>query len=67
MARRRPGRGRDQHPCTSARSTRQQPACPRDWRLAIRDWQDLPAFMDWSAKAKVGTLHDGTVVVQALW
>jgi hypothetical protein len=39
---------------------------PEHWRLASQDWQDLPAFMDWSAKTTVSTLHDGTVV-QALW
>lgn len=39
---------------------------PEHWRLAIQDWEDLPAFMDWSAKAKVQTLHDGSVI-QALW
>ena len=35
---------------------------------AARDtWEDLPAFMDWSAKAKkVVTLHSGTLV-QGLW
>lgn len=36
-------------------------------RQAVQTWQDLPAFMDWSAKGKkVVTLHSGTVV-QALW
>jgi hypothetical protein len=39
---------------------------PEHWRLAIKDWQDLPAFMDWSAKANVQTLHSGSVV-QGLW
>jgi hypothetical protein len=39
---------------------------PEHWRLAIQDWQELPAFMDWTARSKVQTLHDGTVV-QALW
>jgi len=32
------------------------------WRQAIETWQDLPAFMDWSARVKVATLHSGTVV-----
>ena len=37
------------------------------WRLAGDSWQDLPAFMDWTGKAKkVVTLHSGTVV-QGLW
>jgi hypothetical protein len=36
------------------------------WRQAIETWQDLPAFMDWSSKGNVRTLHSGTVV-QALW
>jgi hypothetical protein len=37
------------------------------WRLARDSWQDLPAFMDWTSKAKkVVTLHSGTVV-QGLW
>jgi hypothetical protein len=36
------------------------------WKQAVETWQDLPAFMDWSAKVKVGTLHSGTVV-QGLW
>jgi len=39
---------------------------PEHWRLAIEGWQDLPAFMDWSAKVDVSTLHSGTVV-QGLW
>jgi hypothetical protein len=39
---------------------------PEHWRLAIHDWQDLPAFMDWSANANVQTLHSGEVV-QGLW
>ena len=36
------------------------------WRQAIETWQDLPAFMDWSGRVKVGTLHSGEVV-QGLW
>ena len=37
------------------------------WKQAVETWQDLPAFMDWSAKGKkVVTLHSGAVV-QALW
>ena len=37
------------------------------WRLARETWPDLPAFMDWTSKAKkVVTLHSGTVV-QGLW
>ncbi len=36
------------------------------WKQAVETWQDLPAFMDWSTKVKVGTLHSGTVV-QGLW
>jgi hypothetical protein len=36
------------------------------WRQAIESWQDLPSFMEWSGKVKVGTLHSGTVV-QGLW
>jgi hypothetical protein len=39
---------------------------PEHWRLAVQDWRDLPAFMDWSAKANVQTLHSGAVV-QGLW
>jgi hypothetical protein len=33
---------------------------------AIDSWSDLPAFMDWSGRVKVGTLHSGEVV-QGLW
>jgi len=37
------------------------------WRLAREGWEDLPAFMDWTGKAKkVVTLHSGTTV-QGLW
>jgi hypothetical protein len=37
------------------------------WRLAVDNWEDLPAFMDWTGKAKkVVTLHSG-MVVQGLW
>lgn len=36
------------------------------WKLAIDTWADLPAFMAWSDKLQVSTLHSGTVV-QALW
>jgi hypothetical protein len=36
------------------------------WKQAAASWEDLPAFMDWSAKVDVGTLHSGTVV-QGLW
>ena len=36
------------------------------WRQAVANWADLPAFMAWSAKGKVSTLHSGTVV-QGLW
>jgi hypothetical protein len=37
------------------------------WRQAVETWQDLSAFMDWTARGKkVVTLHSGTVV-QALW
>lgn len=36
------------------------------WRLAIENWKDLPDFMEWSGRARVQTLHCGTVV-QALW
>ncbi len=36
------------------------------WRQAIETWQDLPAFMDWSGRVNVGTLHSGAVV-QGLW
>jgi hypothetical protein len=32
------------------------------WRQAAGSWQDLPAFMAWSDRVKVGTLHSGTVV-----
>ena len=39
---------------------------PEHWRLAVEGWPDLPAFMDWSAKVKVGTLHSGTIV-HSLW
>jgi hypothetical protein len=39
---------------------------PEHWRLAVQDWKDLPAFMDWSAKVNLQTLHSGTVV-QGLW
>ena len=36
------------------------------WRQAIESWQDLPAFMDWSDRVKIATLHSG-MVVQGLW
>jgi hypothetical protein len=36
------------------------------WRLAAETWEDLPAFMDWTAKGRASTLHSGTVV-QGLW
>ena len=36
------------------------------WKQAVETWQDLPAFMDWSTKGKISTLHSGTVV-QAHW
>jgi len=36
------------------------------WRQAIETWPDLPAFMDWSGRVKVATLHSGTVI-QGLW
>lgn len=36
------------------------------WKLAIDTWADLPAFMAWSGKVRVSTLHSGTVV-HALW
>lgn len=36
------------------------------WKLAIDGWADLSAFMEWSGRARVQTLHSGTVV-QALW
>jgi hypothetical protein len=39
---------------------------PEHWRLAVQDWQDLAAFMDWSGRANVQTLHSGQVV-QGLW
>ncbi len=32
------------------------------WRQAVETWHDLPAFMEWSGKVNVGTLHSGTVV-----
>jgi hypothetical protein len=45
----------------------QSPAgVPEHWRQAAANWQDLPAFLDWSRRNRVSTLHDG-VVVQALW
>jgi hypothetical protein len=36
------------------------------WRLAAESWQDLPAFLDWTAKGKAATLHRGAVV-HTLW
>jgi hypothetical protein len=36
------------------------------WRQAAESWPDLPAFLDWSRRNRVSTLHDG-VVVQSLW
>jgi hypothetical protein len=36
------------------------------WRQAIEPWQDLSAFMEWSGKGNVSTLHSGTVV-RGLW
>ena len=39
---------------------------PEHWKQAVESWQDLPAFMEWSTKGKIGTLHNGTIV-QALW
>lgn len=50
----------------------ESPAGPVEhWRLArssdpVETWQDLDAAIEWSAKAKVCTLHSGTVV-QDLW
>ncbi|MFC5947213.1 hypothetical protein ACFQH9_02830 [Pseudonocardia lutea] len=39
---------------------------PEHWRQAIESWEDPPAFMAWSRRNTVSTLHDG-VVVQSLW
>jgi hypothetical protein len=39
---------------------------PEHWRQAVESWEDLPAFMEWSRRNTVSTLHDG-VVVQSLW
>jgi hypothetical protein len=36
------------------------------WRLAAESWQDLPAFLEWTARGKAATLHGGAVV-QTLW
>jgi hypothetical protein len=36
------------------------------WKLAQETWQDLGPFLEWSTRAKVYTLHSGTVG-QALW
>jgi hypothetical protein len=36
------------------------------WRQGFETWRDVPALMDWSAKAKVNTLHSGEVV-HGLW
>jgi hypothetical protein len=36
------------------------------WKQAVETWRDLDAFMEWSAKGTVSTLHSGTLV-QALW
>ena len=50
----------------------ESPAGPVEhWRLArssdpAETWQDLDAFIAWSAKGKICTLHSGTVI-QALW
>jgi len=50
----------------------ESPAGPVEhWRLArsadpAETWQDLGAFVAWSGKGKVCTLHSGTVI-QALW
>ena len=38
----------------------------RHWQDAMDNWADLGAVVESSAKAKVATLHNGTVV-QALW
>ena len=39
---------------------------PEYWKQGVESWQDLPAFMDWNTKGKIGTLDSGTIV-QALW
>ena len=39
---------------------------PRHWQDAIDNWQDMGAIVAWSARARVATLHSGTVI-QALW
>jgi hypothetical protein len=39
---------------------------PEHWRQAGASWEDFPAFLDWSKRNTVTTLHDG-VVVQSLW
>jgi hypothetical protein len=36
------------------------------WRLAAESWEDLPAFLAWTARGKAATLHGGAVV-QDLW
>ncbi|MGQ0575281.1 MAG: hypothetical protein ACT4RN_13895 [Pseudonocardia sp.] len=36
------------------------------WKLAIDSWSELPAFMEWSGRVQVQTLHSGTVV-QSVW
>ncbi len=38
----------------------------RHWQDGMDNWADMSAVIAWSAKTKVVTLHNGTVV-QALW
>ena len=36
------------------------------WRMAAEEWEDMPALVEWSAKCKAVTAHNG-VAIQGLW
>ncbi len=36
------------------------------WRMAVEEWEDMPALVEWSAKCKAVTAHNG-VAIQGLW
>ncbi|MEM7008854.1 MAG: hypothetical protein AAF462_06930 [Thermodesulfobacteriota bacterium] len=36
------------------------------WRKAAEEWEDMPKLIEWSAKCKAITAHNG-VAIQGLW
>ncbi len=36
------------------------------WRMAVEQWEDMPALVEWSLKCKVVTPHH-CVAIQGLW